>query len=122
MIEDADDIANLDPGDGDYASLMVKADSVNPSVGVIQIEEDGTIGFRWNWVVSNDNSEVSPAFIDDAATVFESVTGYQHEWDPEDGENGDFESPELNVQDLAQSDIDDLIESLREFVNRANEQ
>ena len=122
LIDDADDIANLDPGDGDYASLMVKADSVNPSVGIIQIEEDGTIGFRWNWVVSNDNSEVSPTFIDDTATVFESVTGYQHEWDPEDGENGNFESPELDVQDLAHSDIDALIESLREFVNRASEQ
>lgn len=122
LIDDADDIANLDPGDGDYASLMVKADSVNPSVGVIQIEEDGTIGFRWNWVVSNNNSEVSPAFIDDAATVFESVTGYQHGWVPEDGENGDFESPDLKVQDLAQSDINVLIEGLHEFVNRANEQ
>ncbi|WP_226023955.1 McrB family protein [Halomicrobium salinisoli] len=122
LLDAGDEIARLDPGNGDHASLMLKAESVNPSVGIIQIEQDGTIGFRWDWIVSNDNNRVSPAFVDDAATVFESVPGYQHEWDPEDGENGDFESPELAVQDLAQTDIDDLIESLREFVDLASEQ
>ncbi|WP_232700605.1 McrB family protein [Halobacterium wangiae] len=121
LIDVGDEIARLDPGDGDYASLMVKAEEVNPSVGIVQIEQDGTIGFRWDWLLSNDDSEVSPAFVDEAAPVFESVTGYQHERNPADGEDGDFESPELVVQDLSQADVDDLIEGLREFVDRARE-
>jgi len=113
------DVAQLDPGRGERnAKLTVKSSAVNPNVGVVQLEQDGTIDFRWDWLTSNDNAIVSREFVADAATVFESVSGYTHDYD---SETESFESPELAVDDLSMDDAEALADAIRKFVDRAAE-
>ena len=119
IMDAGEDVARLDPGSGEQnAKLMVKSDRVNPNVGIVKLEQDGTIGFRWDWLTSNDNAVVSPEFVADAATAFESIPGYTHNWGSEAESS---ESPKLAVDDLSMEDAEALAAAIRKFVDRAAE-
>ncbi|MCU4802406.1 AAA family ATPase [Halobacteria archaeon HArc-gm2] len=115
------EVGRLDTGRGDTATAQIKSDSVDPGVGPIQVDQNGEIDFRWDWLAGTDSNSLTGEFIDDAASVFEPVDGYTHEWDPDAGAEGEFVTPDLNVRDLSDEDITALTEGLRAFVEQADE-
>lgn len=119
LLDVGEEVGWLDAGRGDFASVMVKADAVDPGVGIIQLDQTGKIGFRWDWLLNREENPLTQNFIADAGQVFESVTGYWFEWNSDAGENGEFTSSDLNVNDLSSEDVTAIEEGLQSFVNKA---
>jgi 5-methylcytosine-specific restriction protein B len=120
ILDDGAEVGWLDTGRGETATVQVKSESVDPGVGPIQIDQNGEIDFRWDWLAGTDSNTLTGEFIDDAATVFEPIDGYAHEWDPEGGEEGEFVTPDLNVRNLSDEDVTALAEGLRSFIEQAD--
>jgi 5-methylcytosine-specific restriction protein B len=122
ILDTGEEIGRLDPGTGDvYAKTMLKSDAVDPNVNFLDINQDGELSFSWGWLKDREENDLTGDFLDEAATVFEDVDGYEHEWDPDDGEAGTFHYRDLNVSDLSEEDMTALIEGLQTFVDRASE-
>ncbi|WP_231188385.1 AAA family ATPase [Haladaptatus sp. DYF46] len=119
ILDIGDDIGWLDTGRGDRASIMLKSDSVDSGVGIIQLSQDGRIDFRWNWLLDRDTNPLDREFIEGASRVFTNISGYEHRWNPEKGEEGGFVDPRLYVSDLSEEDITALSEGLQSFTERA---
>ena len=119
ILDVGEDIGWLDTGRGDRASIMLKSDSVDSGVGIIQHSQDGRIDFRWNWLLDRDTNPLDREFIEDASRVFTDISGYEHRWDPDNREEGGFVDPQLYVSDLSAEDVTVLTEGLRSFTDQA---
>ncbi len=120
VLDAGDEIGWLDAGRGKHnASVMVKSDDVDPGVGIIKIDEKGEIGFRWNWLHNRDENPLTREFIEQAGRVFNDIDGYEHNWNPDAGDNGSFNEPTLAIDELAEEAITTLEEGIRSFAKEA---
>jgi 5-methylcytosine-specific restriction protein B len=117
LLDVGEDLGWVDTGRGDqYPTAQLKTDDIDPGVGVIQINQDGEIDFRWDWLSGREENSLPPQFIDEAASVFDVIDGYEHTWNPDEEE---FESPTLDVAMLSDEEMDALVEGIQSFAQRA---
>jgi len=121
ILDAGEEMGWLDAGRGDFATAQIKSDAVDPGVGPIQIDQDGEIDFRWNWLRGTDSNDLTWEFMDEAATVFNDIDDYAKQWNPDVDEGEDFVTPTLYIDELSDEDVTALIEGLRSFVDRADE-
>ncbi|WP_262178370.1 McrB family protein [Haloarcula laminariae] len=123
LLEAGEDVGWLDTGRGEHnATVQLKADHIDPSVALIQLDQDGTVKFKLNWLAARDENELTGEFIDDAAGVFEEIEAYSHEWRPDsdDGEK-EIRAPNIQIADLSEAEMDILVEGFRSFAQQADE-
>lgn len=117
-----EEVGWVDTGRGDtYATAQLKSDAVDPGVGVLQLNQDGQIDFRWNWLVGRDENDLTGEFVNDTARIFEEIEAYSQDWRPDSEEDKDFIVPSIPIQDLSEDDMDVLINKLKTFIQRADE-
>ena len=117
LLDVGEDLGWVDTGRGDqYPTAQLKTDDIDPGVGVIQINQDGEMDFRWDWLSGREENSLTPEFIDEAASVFDVIDGYEHTWNPDEEE---FESPTLDVAMLSDEEMDALVEGIQSFAQRA---
>ncbi len=120
LLDIGEDLGWVDTGRGDqFPTAQLKTDDIDPGVGVIQLNQDGEIDFRWDWLSGREENSLTPEFIDDAASVFDEIDGYAHSWNPDEEE---FESPTLDVATLTDEEMDALVEGLQSFAQQAANQ
>ena len=122
ILDAGEEMGWLDTGRGDRrATAQIKSEAVDPGIGLVQIDQDGSISFRWNWLHGREENDLTAEFIDEAATEFTAIKGYSHEWDPDAGENGEFVKTTINVAEITDEDVTTLLQGLRSFIDRARE-
>jgi 5-methylcytosine-specific restriction protein B len=64
LVDFADERGYVDTGRGTrHANLIVKADAVDHGVGYLDISDQGAVGFRWEWLVTRDENDITAADI-----------------------------------------------------------
>ncbi|MFC5367240.1 McrB family protein [Salinirubrum litoreum] len=120
VLDVGEEVGWLDAGRGENnASVMVKSDDVDPGVGIIKIDQKGEIGFRWNWLHDRDENPLTREFIERAGHVFDDIDGYEHNWNPDAGDDGSFTEPTLAIDELTEEEVTALERGLRSFVEEA---
>ncbi|QLH83029.1 McrB family protein [Halosimplex pelagicum] len=118
-----EDIGRLDTGRGEHnATAQLKTDLIDPGVGLLQIDQDGTVKFKLDWLAARDENALTGEFINDAAGAFDEVAAYSHEWEPDpDDDEREFVASNIQIADLSEAEMDTLVEGVRSFARQADE-
>ncbi len=113
----------LDTEPGDVRDMVqLKSEAVDPDVGPLQIDDSGTIQFKWGRVTSREKNDLTLEFVTEAALRFEDIERYEFEQQLEAvEEEGDFDDPTLQIADLSEEEMGKLVDGVRTFLQQARE-
>jgi 5-methylcytosine-specific restriction protein B len=122
LLSVGDEVGWLDTGRGEKnASVQLKTDVVDPGVAPLQIKQDGTLNFKWDWLAYRQENDLTGEFLNEAAAVFNEIEEYEHKYDPDAEEGNVFDTQNIRIQDLSDEEFNQLIDGFRSFVQDAAE-
>ncbi|MDS0276566.1 AAA family ATPase [Halomicroarcula sp. S1AR25-4] len=123
LLTAGEEIGRLDTGGGDHnVTAQLKTDLIDPGVGLIQINQDGKLKFRLNWLAGRDENELTAEFVDEAASVFDEIDAYSYERRPDPGDDEkEFTVSNIQIADLSEDEMDVLVDGYKKFAQRAEE-
>jgi len=123
LLTAGEEIGRLDTGGGDHnVTAQLKTDLIDPGVGLIQINQDGKLKFRLDWLAGRDENELTAEFVDEAASVFDEIDAYSYERRPDPGDDEkEFTVSNIQIADLSEDEMDVLVDGYKKFAQRAEE-
>lgn len=112
LVDFADEQGYVDTGRGTrHANLIAKADAVDQGVGYLDISDEGAIGFRWEWLVTRDENDLTLA---DIRPTVEGLSEIEPITVTYEGDIPEIE--DIYVGSFSDSEFQQLQEVLQEFV------
>lgn len=121
LLSVGDEVGWLDPGRGENARVKLKAEAVDPGVAPLQIDQNGTVNFKWGWLADREENSLTAEFLDEAASVFDEIEAYKHEWNSDAESGNEFDISILQIQNLSEGEFEQLTNGFRSFVRDAEE-